>query len=299
MKKIGLGTAMWGWSVKQVEVFKILDIFYEYGGRTVDCASNYPINGLSDDKGEAYRILLMWIRDRRIDDLKIIHKIGSINNKNSSKNDLSPKTISEQSRTIFDELGSNLHSIMIHWDNRKSLDTIVESLSPLKEITDICDIEIGLSGIADIETYYQALSYLNITKVIIEAKCNFIDDGTLPYMLPNSELSREIWGYGISVSGLKLKHCEYRNDSYAILARDKDYHTRLISNEKIKLINDLIEENEEVTNIYHAGMLFAELNPNLSGYFIAPSNINQLVDTLDFKSKIREPLLDILADKLE
>ena len=79
-KDLILGTSLWGWTVKKKECFKILDTFYNNGYRWIDTATNYPIN--SDEKYFRYaeNLIAEWIKNNDINDLKIISKIGSLNN---------------------------------------------------------------------------------------------------------------------------------------------------------------------------------------------------------------------------
>ncbi|NJK72389.1 MAG: hypothetical protein HC926_03385 [Synechococcaceae cyanobacterium SM2_3_60] len=79
-KQIGLGTAMWGWSVDQATAFEILDCFYGAGYRWVDTAMNYPINGNPADFRRSVQMLAAWCRDREVSDLQIICKVGSLSN---------------------------------------------------------------------------------------------------------------------------------------------------------------------------------------------------------------------------
>jgi aryl-alcohol dehydrogenase-like predicted oxidoreductase len=116
VKELCLGTAMWGWSIDRGTAFSMLDYFYSVGGRHVDTANNYPLNENSCDYRKSPLFLSEWCKTRKVDDLKITYKIGSLSNINSPKNNLSPNHLNSQVSWAKDHFGENLSCIMIHWD---------------------------------------------------------------------------------------------------------------------------------------------------------------------------------------
>ena len=83
-----LGTAKWGVTISKIKALKILDKFYDYGGRNIDTATNYPINSKPYDLGLALEWLIDWSYDNNIKDLKVLLKLGAVDNSGSSKTDL-------------------------------------------------------------------------------------------------------------------------------------------------------------------------------------------------------------------
>ena len=133
-KDLILGTSLWGWTVKKKECFKILDIFYNNGYRWIDTATNYPIN--SDKKYFRYaeNLIAEWIKNNDINDLKIISKIGSLNNLGGSNVNLSYSFILMNYEYYLDKFHSCLKNIMVHWDNRDSKLSIESTINALKII---------------------------------------------------------------------------------------------------------------------------------------------------------------------
>ena len=103
MKKnnLVLGSAMWGWNVSEIECYKILDVYYEEGFRSFDCATNYPINKNPNSFRKSENILCNWIKDNKINDLKINIKIGSLDNKGSSINNLNKSSINSKPKFVL------------------------------------------------------------------------------------------------------------------------------------------------------------------------------------------------------
>lgn len=282
MKSICLGSAMWGWSVDKEEAFKLLDRFYSHGGRYVDTARNYPINGKAEDFLLSSKIISEWCKTHSITDLRIIHKIGSLRNENTPDNDLSKSSLYEHRDEALKLYGENLHCLMIHWDNRTdSANEIRETCDFLIETRDHYRIVPGLSGIKNVPAYQKNLSSM-MQDVVIEAKNNLLHDGVSHYRnLLN--LGAKIFAYGISVSGLKLDKSEYHKRSYVSLSRGSDYHDKYFTDE-LKSEYDRMKENYPfIRNFYHASIVFTELNKDLYGYLIGPSSLKQLNDIIDFR----------------
>lgn len=176
MKELCLGTAMWGWSVNKDTALSILDCFYEGGGRHVDTAYNYPLNGNSNDYRKSPLFLSEWCKSRRINDLKITFKVGSTTNTNNPENNLSPNYLNNQINWAKDYFSQNLHCVMLHWDNRKDLAQIQDTLEFLEILCDY-DIDLGLSGIKYPELYKQSLEGIKKHGLNIQTKHNFLYSG--------------------------------------------------------------------------------------------------------------------------
>ena len=147
MKELCLGTAMWGWSVSRDTAFSILDCFYDGGGRYVDTANNYPLNGNARDYRTSPFFLADWCRSRGVNDLKITCKVGTTSNEHSPFINLSPSHLDDQITWARDWFNENLHCIMIHWDDRKDYELINETIEFL-EVLNEYGLELGFSGIS-------------------------------------------------------------------------------------------------------------------------------------------------------
>jgi aryl-alcohol dehydrogenase-like predicted oxidoreductase len=276
MKELCLGTAMWGWSVSKESAFLILDCFYEQGGRYVDTATNYPLNGNILDYKKAVEILSEWCEKRIINDLKITCKIGSVSNSNTPENNLKSEVLIQQYNWLTKLFGTNLHCIMLHWDERNSVEDINDTINILNTL-EAKNVEFGLSGIKHVETYMKALDGKFMHGLNVQIKHNFLHSSLNDYKALWS-LSPKYWAYGISVSGLKLFSKDYNESSYVSLVRGDNYHENMLS-EKLKLaICSCIEQNDCLENIYHVAMAYAENDTRLEGYIVAPSTLEQMKD---------------------
>lgn len=152
--QIMLGTAYWGSLVDEYEAFKLLDSYVESGGRYIDSATNYPIDGVADHFGLSLRILNRWIAENDYKELEIFVKIGSINNLGSSATDLKASTIHKISHYLQNELGENLHGLGIHWDNRgdNQRSEILETIDAMRSLKHQ-GYQIGISGISNLAAY--------------------------------------------------------------------------------------------------------------------------------------------------
>ena len=279
MKELCLGSAMWGWSVSEQNIFSILDCFYARGFRFVDVAWNYPINGRESDLSLAPRLLSKWIEKREVEDLKVIFKAGAKDNSGENGNDLGRENLYSQFEQALNWFGSNLFSFMIHWDNRKDtlqIEETVKFLGCLKEY----GILPGLSGVADVDLYSGLLEGVE-SDLLIQCKHSFIESHISRYeaFLHNGA---RIFAYGVSGSGLKLSSSEYREDSYVSLVREPGFHDRMLSDSKRRALERVLGSNSGLRNLYHVGIAYAMQEPRLSGLIISPTNVDQLTDSLDF-----------------
>lgn len=288
LKEIGLGTAMWGWSVKQKQAEKLLDTYYEKGGRWVDTAYNYPLNNLQESRLFPVKLISNWIRLNNIKDLKVIFKLGSLSNKNSPANDLSPANIKKMAELAANYFGANLASLMIHWDNREEYDEIFSTLTELNNQCLNKNVRIGLSGIKNTELYARIVKAIGIQSIDFQAKYSFLEDYPKTKILANSEDINDLrlWAYGISGSGLKLDIKDYRPDSYVSLVRNKGYHKDVFDEQKRQEISRFIAQSDIVSNLYEYAMLVKENTPNIYGYLVSPVNMQQLEGILALKGRL-------------
>jgi len=291
MKAISLGTAMWGWSVDKNEAFSILDYFYDEGERQVDAANNYPINGNELDYRKSALFLAEWCKTRDVHDLKITFKVGSTTNTNSPDYDLSREHMHAQYNWSRENFGENLNCIMIHWDNRNKKEDINESCQYLHELQRI-NIEVGLSGIKYPDIYRQSLADNGLVGMNVQAKHNFLFSGFSHYK-ELDVLRPKYWAYGISVSGLKLSAKEYTKSSYVTLVRSDDYHKDMLLKGAKEILNKIIKENNQFSNLYHIAIAYAEKDDLLHGYMVAPSSLEQMQDIIKFRNSVNFLNLDL------
>lgn len=287
MKKLALGTALWGWGVKKEVCFALLDMFYDCGERYIDTASNYPMNGLKEARYASENIISEWINVNKIHDLNIIYKLGSTQNYNTPVNNLTPDFIEDETLRIADKFGENKLIRMIHWDD--SYDK-VSIYNTIKKMVETPSIGFGLSGIKNPSIYFEFINQLYASEdVYIEIKSNLLESNISNYDV-NHNFNLKFFAYGISISGIKLNRNDYTNDSYVNLVKGESYHDNIMTlnlQNKIKLI---MNKYEEIKSMYHIGITVSEMNEHLYGYIVSPRNKPQLFDIFDF----RKILLDTL-----
>lgn len=289
MKNVMLGTAMWGWSINRDSAFRILDAFYNSGGRKIDTANNYPINGVPENYQFAIKLISEWVKLNKVRDLNVTLKVGSVTNEKSDLNDLSFNYLKDQHVMFTELLDGGLKCFMIHWDNRFLKEQIESSL----EILPILRREgqtLGISGIKHPELYAALLA--NYDDVIeVQVKQNFLNNG-LQHYKNFSESKYQFWAYGIACSGLKLNKSEYHANSYVSLARQKGFHDSMLTDEHVKKINNVFDALPFIRNLYHLGVVVSELNESLEGYIIAPSSVEQLKDIIKLKEQLKNVQLE-------
>lgn len=282
MKKLALGTSLWGWSINKKTCFNLLDVFYSSEGRYIDTASNYPINNLKISRYFSENIISEWLKINNINDLKVIYKAGSISNNNVPLNDLSIDFLKDEYKRINEKFKSNLSVFMIHWDNRNDSNEISKTI---KTILKFKDCYMGFSGLENVDLYKNELNKIDFQEpYYLEIKSNILKSNISHYK-PLICNKSKIFSYGISVSGLKIDKSSYHSNSYVSLLKSKDYHDSLMSKSLLKKINQILKIDKYVETMYHIGMLHSEYDVNLYGYIVAPSTVKQMLDIIDFRLK--------------
>lgn len=283
-----LGTAMWGWTLSAKQCYSLLDQFYELGGRTVDCATNYPINKKGADFRAAEKILANWIKANAISDLEIMMKIGSVNNLFTPENNLSPSFLllnADYYQTLF---GKNLSCLMIHWDNRDQVQNIEQSLVVLLQLRE-SGLTIGLSGIKYPAVYREVLSKHDLPKLAIQCKHNLIYSDLDRYQ-PLHDYGNFI-AYGINGGGVKLNKNNYSSQA-SLLARGGQHkqHSSLVQ----AINNCLLEFSKNAANrlvpnsMNQLGMLYAAYHPFITGILLGCSKEQQLLDSWEWAKMMDE-----------
>ncbi|MBX2876953.1 MAG: aldo/keto reductase [Saprospiraceae bacterium] len=280
-----LGTALWAWTISKAQAFKMLDLFYEAGFRWIDAATNYPINKNADDFRAAERILNEWIKTHGVQDLKVLMKIGSINNLYTPENNLAPSFIQiiySEYRHLF---GEQLAEIMVHWDNREEAKTIEPTLEALDRIRKE-GVKIGLSGIKHPSVYHE-----------LNASYGFDWDIQLKHNLVYSDYPRyadfhgkpRFLAYGINAGGLKFPTASYRKDSStAVRNVPTEKYQELVR----QVAAALAEYNARsslapLTRFNECSMVYTYYSPDIKGILIGPSKTEQLQSTLEFFQQLQ------------
>lgn len=274
--KLVLGTAMWGWTVKEKECFKILDEFYLNGHRDVDTATNYPINSNVQSFRKAENITKNWTKTNKINDLKINLKVGSLSNFGSSEINLKKSFLLlsyDYYKNLFCE---NLNQLMIHWDNRNTqalIDLTIEGLASINE-----KIKIGLSGIKHPELYK---SFILNNKINIQIRHSLFDTSINHYSLFKGK--KLFTAYGLNAGGFKPGKSKKQMTTFFKRKRkkeSKDYELKWEKiNKEIKLIS------HEKLDLNKISMINCFFNNDINGIIIGPSNISQLKETMNFHNE--------------
>lgn len=276
-----LGTALWGWTTPDTVCFQLLDRFYALGGRVVDTATNYPINRQPDDFRRAERILAQWLKTNGIADMEVMMKIGSINNMRTPDHNLSPSFLLLCADEYGQLFGTNLRTLMVHWDNRADAAAIAETLDVLRDFK-ATGLDVGLSGIQHPDVYAQLWPQYGLGTVPIQIKHNLLHSDW-PRYAPLHAHGRFI-AYGINAGGLKLPHETYAPNA-SLLARGggADAHLPLVTAlaaAQSTWANDTQRPTPDRMN--HLGMLYAALHPAVGGIILGVSQTEQLDDAFQW-----------------
>jgi len=291
-----LGTALWGWTVPESTCFQLLDDYYEEGFREVDIATNYPINKRPSDFRKSEQILLQWIKSNGITDLRIIAKVGSINNLGGPENNLTKSFLLiclDEYRYLFEK---NLATFMIHWDNRKDSAIVNDSAEVLTSVSAF-GLTPGLSGIRHPEVYARISERCDL-KPWIQFKHNLLYSDFDRYA-PLHPYGRFI-AYGINAGGIKLNPKHYSTkSSLAVRGGDTAGHHPLAG----KLEEAIRDWNRKkgqqlLSNFNHCGMTFAFYHPGIARILIGPSKAQQLKESIRFFEHLKEGLISDFYSQL-
>lgn len=268
MKKIALGTAMWGWSVDEKEAFSMLDHFYEQDGHFVDIATNYPINKDPSKFRFVERLVEKWLKAHMVNDLKLIVKVGAISNDGSPENNLTPENLHRELDHYLGLYSNSLYSFMIHWDNRDDESEIEKTIHFLNEEVLKQNLEIGLSGIKKVDLYYNLLAN---KECMIEAKSNFFESSLEHYGLFKQA---KLFAYGINAGGVKLDEQYQKNSSLNLRGQTQKYQNQLDDyNQNILEMSQKLEVN---LSAYDFNLMRTLENKRIYGIVVGPSKLNQL-----------------------
>lgn len=277
--QLALGTAMWGWTIDKITAFALLDDFYQSGCRILDAATNYPINKQPGDFRKAENILLQWIHAHGITDLKVMMKIGSLNNMRSPDNNLNTSFLLMCLDEYKHKFGSNLWSLMVHWDNREDADAIQDTLDILAYAAK-SGLQPGLSGIKYPGVYAEANSVANLD-LMIQIKHNLIQSDYERYAPFHGK--RHFWAYGINAGGVKPNTADYNQQS-SLFVRGGNLQTPALF---AHLEHLLKLKDERIRSIFDVNLLFALNSPDIAGIIAGPSKVAQWRYTLESYDNLR------------
>ncbi|MCG8327512.1 MAG: aldo/keto reductase [Chitinophagales bacterium] len=281
-----LGTAMWGWTTPKEQCFEMLTHFYEQGWREVDAATNYPINKKPEDFRLAEKILEEWVKAHGIQDLKVMMKVGSLNNMRTPDHNLSKSFLLIMLNEYQQRFDVNLDTFMIHWDNRDDIHAMQETFEAFEEAqTD--GLRLGLSGIRHPELYHQ-LNKDTHFQFRIQIKHNLLYSDYERYQLFHE--SGHFITYGINAGGLKLSPERYKVNS-SLAARGGNIEEAPPIVEKLNSIiatANQMPNRPAINSMNQCGMIYAYYSPGVSGILLGTSKLEQLQNSLAFHQQIKE-----------
>lgn len=279
IKDLFLGTAQWGWTTDRQVAFQLLDTFYKDGFRSVDCATNYPINANPADFRVAETILAEWLNAHAIQDMKVMMKIGSLTNNRSPECNLGKSFMLMSMEQYKNCLHENLDCLMLHWDNREDEAEMAETMEAFKVIRSE-GLEVGLSGIKHPEIYARLNEKYGFS-FYIQLKHNLLHSDYLRYK-PFHGQARFI-AYGLNAGGIKLDASVYHSNS-VLLARGVPNSTESVVHQLKEVLAQANRNTGRppITEFFQVGLLYASSVAELERVLVAPSTVEQWNKTLDF-----------------
>lgn len=283
--RLMLGTAQWGWNLSETTAFTLLENWIQCGYRAIDTATNYPINRIPADFRAAENMLAHFCKSNPREKLEVTVKIGSMNNMRGPEINLNPSFIRMMGEEYLHLFGENLHTVMIHWDNREQESEIRASLEALFSLYQDFGLNIGLSGIAHPSVYARALEDLPIL-CDIQLKHNVIQSDLDRYA-PLAAQKHHLYAYGINAGGIKL-NADYHAES-TFTVRGGDPERSAIG---LKMIQDKLPQwntanvRPPVCTMNHLGLIFAAMNPNIRGLVLGASSEAQIQESIGYIKNI-------------
>ena len=289
-----LGTAMWGWTTPESTCFELLDFFYQQGLREVDTATNYPIDKNPEHFRVAEKILQKWIAANGVSDLRVMVKVGSINNLMTPEHELSESFLRMNLDRYQKNFGSNLNCFMIHWDNRSDRSEVEQSFKALWA-AHAAGLQIGLSGLKHPENYVGVCEMFGINPRI-QLKHNLLQSA-LPHYAPFHHRADFI-AYGINAGGIKLDGRYSKTSS--LTARGHSDDAVLLKQKLIELRQRANRRSDRppLTNFNHFGLLNVVRESLIDSVLLGVSKIDQLRDSLDFLAAVEANSYEDVMEQL-
>ncbi|HFA50830.1 MAG TPA: hypothetical protein ENJ95_17620 [Bacteroidetes bacterium] len=281
-----LGTAMWGWTTTKETVFQLLDEWYSQGFRQVDTATNYPIDKNPEHFRLAENILLEWIKANGITDLRLMMKIGSVNNLFTPEHILTKSFVLMMLDEYQNMFGSNLETMMVHWDNRDVKAEIKETFEALETIENR-GLKVGLSGIKHPEIYAELNEGFNLG-FSIQVKHNLLQSA-YPHYAPFHRQRRFI-AYGINAGGIKLDAAKYaENSSLRARGGDVENEPPIVAKIRGEIKNFNEKKDRPAISAFHQiGMINAFYHADIQGILLGASKLGQLRESIGFYRVLQE-----------
>lgn len=272
--ELWLGTALWGWGVSRVEAFAMLDQFAQSNGVWVDTATNYPINGVPADFGVAGSILSEWLIVNRGSPIRVMSKVGALDNSGGSSNMLDGSAVMLAHELAMQKYGSALGGICIHWDNRDNSEAIAETVGRMQDLDD-SELRLGLSGIRNPELYYSAAPDLN-ERWWIQVKDNIQTREAYDSYATHLENAHYI-AYGINMGGVKSSQTKSYDSSLSLRGLDEPDVAVIL---RSRLAN--LDRAGEVfpRDLADLALIRVLCTPRLHGCIVGPRNPEQLKASL-------------------
>ena len=276
-----LGTAMWAWTVDRAVCFDLLDTFYRAGGRTVDTATNYPIDQRAAHWRAAETLLREWIAANGVTDLQVCVKVGSINNLKTPDHLLTESFLRMNLDRYQKDFGPNLHTLMLHWDNRPDP---TASYPALRAVQD-AGLRVGLSGLKFPAAHARCCTEFGV-EPILQTKYNLLHNGIAAYAVFGA--SARFMVYGINAGGLKL------DGNYGANA---SYHARGGTTEPTELLHRLRNLREmanhrrdrpPLRSFNDFALLWAVAHPQVEQVILGTSRTEQLRESLERLARFQE-----------
>jgi aryl-alcohol dehydrogenase-like predicted oxidoreductase len=276
-----LGSAQWGWTTDRLQAFSMLDFWLKNNRRSLDLATNYPINRNPDDFRAAEKILAEYCQAHGISDLKITVKVGSQNNMRGPEINLAPSFIRMIGEEYLRVFGKNLDCVMLHWDNRVEESAIRSSLEALHSLETDFGLRAGLSGLAHPNIYAEALSDLPM-RCDIQLKHNVIQSDLARYQ-PLLDKGHRFFGYGINAGGIKLDAHYGENSTFTVRGGQPEKVEAVLEHLRQQIpIWNVAFVRPPVKTMNHVGLIYASHTPVMNGIVVGASTVAQLAETLDY-----------------
>lgn len=269
----------------------MLDHFASRGGRWVDTAVNYPINGVAADYGVALRWLSTWLRHNPASGVRVWAKIGAVDNTGSQDVNLSSAAVYLWCELVRAAVGDALGCLAVHWDPRTEAHAVADTLAALRELR-AGGLEVGLSGVTRPDLYASSAPDL-AEHWWVQVKENIETRDARVHLAAALPRARFV-AYGLNAGGRLLTSAHGSRASSALrglMPLDAD---------RLRLLRGVGERTTpRSTGPGQLPLVHAACNPALDGVVVGPRTRHQLRDTLDFWQRICEELDDDTRRQLD
>lgn len=274
-KALLLGSALWGWGTQREEVFAILDTFAAAGGGVLDTAANYPINNVPGDFGLASALISEWLQVHRPENVSVLYKIGSLDNRGSSASAVGASDLLLSAELARGKFSDWLGGVAIHWDNRDEPRAIEGSLEVFSHFA-AEGLSVGFSGVKRPDLYLKYAPDL-AAKWLIQVKENLSTQLARKGYKAYFPTARFL-AYGINMGGVK----GFQTSPTSSLTL-RGLEVPSIVERLLQFIYDpppdLAAPPKDLNQL---ALMASWANPFLSGVILGPRTAIQLSETLDY-----------------